>query len=223
MGERSCNAAYFIMEKGLPYKPGASILLQGEQLVVGRATHSSEPDIGFSSALISRNHCRVELADNAWVLTDLDSRNGTAVNGHLLTPSVPYPLKPGDEITLASGVISFRFVSTRALEETIEIDLSKVAFCIDPEKLKLQIDAQEVELSAKEWILIALLYKHRNSLVDYDTIKCKVWSERCWQAGLLPEVGVEELSALIHRLRRKLGTQGNRLRTVRGRGCILEV
>ena len=38
--------------------------------------------------------------------------------------------------------------------------------------------AAEVTLSAKEWLLLELVYKHRNELVTYDSIRMTVWAER---------------------------------------------
>ena len=67
------------------------------------------------------------------------------------------------------------------------------------------------------------MYKHRNELVTYDSIRMTVWAERVSSAGRPPEVGVEEINLLLYRLRRKLGAGANILKTRRGRGCLLEI
>ena len=71
--------------------------------------------------------------------------------------------------------------------------------------------------------LLELVYKHRNELVTYDSIRMTVWAERVSSAGRPPEVGVEEINLLLYRLRRKLGAGANILKTRRGRGCLLEI
>ena len=76
---------------------------------------------------------------------------------------------------------------------------------IDTAKKSLLVGGAEVTLSAKEWLLLELVYKHRNELVTYDSIRMTVWAERVSSAGRPPEVGVEEINLLLYRLRRKLG------------------
>ena len=48
---------------------------------------------------------------------------------------------------------------------------------IDTAKKSLLVGGAEVTLSAKEWLLPEL-YKHRNELVTYDSIRMTVWAER---------------------------------------------
>ena len=64
--------------------------------------------------------------------------------------------------------------------------------------------------------LLELVYKHRNELVTYDSIRMTVWAERVSSAGRPPEVGVEEINLLLYRPRRKLGAGANILKTRRG-------
>ena len=98
-----------------------------------------------------------------------------------------------------------------------------VPVVIDTAKKSLLVGGAEVTLSAKEWLLLELVYKHRNELVTYDSIRMTVWAERVSSAGRPPEVGVEEINLLLYRLRRKLGAGANILKTRRGRGCLLEI
>ena len=56
------------------------------------------------------------------------------------------------------------------------------------------------------------MYKHRNELVTYDSIRMTVWAERLLRRQP-PEVGVEEINLLLYRLRRKLGAGANILKT----------
>jgi pSer/pThr/pTyr-binding forkhead associated (FHA) protein len=72
-------------------------------VVLGRGA-TATVDLGDGS--VSRRHCELRPAAGGWVVADLDSANGTTVNG---TPLVePRPLLPGDELELAGRV---RFVA----------------------------------------------------------------------------------------------------------------
>lgn len=80
-----------------------------EAYVIGRSdnTSSYQPDIdlynhGGQQKGVSRRHA-VLLRYKGFVhLMDLDSVNGTFINGHRLSPNVPYPFKPSDHVSLAN-------------------------------------------------------------------------------------------------------------------------
>ena len=69
--------------------------------VVGR---SSEADVQVSEPRASRAHFRVEPTDRGWALRDLDSSNGTSVNGYFVSRVL---LSPGDLVEV--GGAAFRF------------------------------------------------------------------------------------------------------------------
>jgi len=68
---------------------------------VGRA---DDCDVLIEDDEASRNHCRIELTPGGFVLTDLDSSNGTAVNGR---PVTQHPMRDGDEIAIGDCRIKF--------------------------------------------------------------------------------------------------------------------
>ncbi|MGB5268055.1 MAG: adenylate/guanylate cyclase domain-containing protein [Polyangiales bacterium] len=55
--------------------------------------------------VVSKEHCHIELVDDAYVLKDLGSLNGTYINGERVEGQ--HPLEPGDEITIGSTRIIF--------------------------------------------------------------------------------------------------------------------
>ncbi len=57
---------------------GQSFGLSKLTMVIGRRGNS---DIVLEDETISRRHCQLEMNNESWQLTDLDSRNGTYVNG----------------------------------------------------------------------------------------------------------------------------------------------
>src|SRR5207248_4426162 len=65
-------------------------------------------------AFISRRHCRFDQFEGQVVVQDLESYNGTFVNG--APAAKPHLLHDGDELTL--GPMSFRVVLPRAEQET---------------------------------------------------------------------------------------------------------
>ncbi len=67
-----------------------------EPIVIGR---DADLDIALADPLVSRQHCRVIRQSEALVVTDLDSRNGTFVNGKAVTETT---LGPGDELTVGN-------------------------------------------------------------------------------------------------------------------------
>ncbi len=78
-------------ERGEP----RSVTLEAERTVVGR---SPEADIRIDDEAISWNHLEIEQRGDVLMATDLDSRNGTALNGDPLDR--PRRLRDGDVLTL---------------------------------------------------------------------------------------------------------------------------
>lgn len=75
-----------------------------DSLCVGR---SSQNELITSDRLVSSSHARVFARDAALHVVDLDSRNGTEVNGERLVPFEPRTLQHGDVIEFA-GRLSLR-------------------------------------------------------------------------------------------------------------------
>ena len=72
-----------------------SFSFPGPTVSVGRA---EDNDLRIGSRFVSQHHCRVELlADQGVKLVDLDSQNGTRVNGNRITEMV---LGEGDRIQI---------------------------------------------------------------------------------------------------------------------------
>lgn len=221
--------ARLLVERGDPHARGACFLLEPGKTILGRDTASFNPDIAFASLLVSRRHCSFELLDGRWTIRDLGSRHGTTVNGRSLPPS-PLPLTSGDKIGLAANVVMLRFTLAEDAEQTLSFGDTQpvndpaqgVPFVVETARKTLFVDGAEISLSVKEWRLLELLYEHRNELVPYATIRPAVWNERPLLAGET-DVGSDELSILIYRLRRKLGPHGRILKTRRGQGCILTI
>jgi pSer/pThr/pTyr-binding forkhead associated (FHA) protein len=81
-------------------REGVEIDLPAEQLTIGR---SSESGLVIRDDYTSTHHARLMLWDDQWVIQDLDSTNGTFLDGSRVTLPVPVPL--GTPVTI--GTTSF--------------------------------------------------------------------------------------------------------------------
>ncbi len=81
-------------------REGVEIDLPAEQLTIGR---SSESGLVIRDDYTSTHHARLMLWDDQWVIQDLDSTNGTFLDGSRVTVPVPVPL--GTPVTI--GTTSF--------------------------------------------------------------------------------------------------------------------
>src|SRR3954462_8900939 len=71
-------------------------------VTVGRM--SSVADCVVRDPAVSRRHCRVEPEGDAWILSDLQSFNGTRVND---APIARHPLRDGDLIRIGRTTLRF--------------------------------------------------------------------------------------------------------------------
>lgn len=73
--------------------------------VIGRQERISDYIIDRES--VSRMHCRIDMEDGEYYIRDLNSRNGTAVNGEALINNERIRLNDGDEVQIADMVYQF--------------------------------------------------------------------------------------------------------------------
>ena len=79
-----------------------TVALAGADITVGRATTN---DVVLSDAKASRVHARLAYGESQWTLIDLDSANGTLVNGLPVVDRVP--LQQGDVIRVGDSALLF--------------------------------------------------------------------------------------------------------------------
>ncbi|GAB3400633.1 FHA domain-containing protein [Schumannella luteola] len=70
-------------------REGTELELPGEQLAIGR---SSESGLVIRDDYTSTHHARLMLWNDQWVVQDLDSTNGTFLDGQRVTLPTPVPL-----------------------------------------------------------------------------------------------------------------------------------
>ena len=87
--------------------PTPEVVISELPSVIGR---SSEADVCIKDAWASRVHCAIDRDRQVLVVRDLDSRNGTFVNGRRIEVA---QLRPGDRLTV--GVSTFAVDYDRGL------------------------------------------------------------------------------------------------------------
>lgn len=99
-GQRTDSAIWCIdVEKGAKSLRGLHIDILGP-VVVGRSPSS---DIVIDEPFVSATHTRFSLQGPALVLEDLQSTNGTMVNGHIIAQ--PVTLRDGDEVQIGDTIL----------------------------------------------------------------------------------------------------------------------
>ncbi len=91
---------------------GREMPLCKTQTIIGR---DLDVDVQLESARISRRHARISIDGTNAVIEDLDSRNGTFVQGRRI--DAPIPLADGDEIRIGPILLTFRASSPSAPTE----------------------------------------------------------------------------------------------------------
>ncbi|UFJ41697.1 FHA domain-containing protein [Brevibacillus humidisoli] len=231
------KGVYLVIEKGDPGQDRSVIYLTRQEYRIGRSWQHNQPEIAFSSQFISRQHAVISRLGNEYQITDLRSKHGTEVNGVALSDT-PRLLQDGDRITLAKGavVLSFNNLLTTSSGESgitqemklppavVEQEWPAAWLVIHLERREILLDGMPLYLSGKDMDLLLLLYQRANQAVDYEEIKCQIWPERAADPNVpIPDVGKDEISALVYRLRKKLGQHGQRIRTIPRYGYMLDL
>jgi hypothetical protein len=82
--------------------PSYDFELKHKITVIGRGT---DTDIRLTDHAVSRRHAEIRIANGATMLNDLQSTNGTTVNGVTVTTTA---LSDGDEIRIGETVLTYR-------------------------------------------------------------------------------------------------------------------
>ena len=83
-----------------PAEPGGRTIINKLPAVLGRNPHA---DVQLDDCWASRVHCEISEISGILLVRDLDSKNGTAVNGQSIKEA---HLLPGDRLTV--GLTSFQ-------------------------------------------------------------------------------------------------------------------
>jgi len=171
--------------------------LDQDSFTIGR---EAPADLILPLARLSRQHARLTQVQRVYQLIDLNSRNGTFVNGQPLSADQPHRLKDGDEIVLA-GLITFTFHDSGETVDGPRLGRLR-GLWVDETAREVWVDARKVNppLSAAQLTLLNLLYQAPGQVITRAHIIAAVWPEVVDPAG----VSEEAVDGLIKRLRARL-------------------
>jgi DNA-binding winged helix-turn-helix (wHTH) protein len=198
---------------------GQRWLMDSDVVVIGREVGLA--DLLLPERQVSRRHAKIERTPEGFILSDLDSKNGTFLNGREVKE--PQRLQDGDEIQIALCV-KIAFVGSDATAPLSARPISRAmrpvvrGVRIDKEGRRVYLAEQELDppLSLQQYRLLELLIEAKNALVSRHDIVEKVWEGE-------NSFGVSEqaIDALVRRLRDRLAERDpdhEYIVTVRGHG-----
>jgi DNA-binding winged helix-turn-helix (wHTH) protein len=199
-------------------QPARHWVLTKDEIILGR---DEECDLTLSERQISRQHIRIFKHGDMYHIQDLDSKNGTWVNGLQLKGS--RELHDGDEIHVALQV-RLRFIDSDA---TSPLSSEPPAFLsgklrLDPESRRVFVRGAEIvpPLSLPQYRLLELLFVNSGRICTRDHVIETVWPEAMGEG-----VSEQAIDALIRRLRDRLAeldSETQYIVTVRGHGFRLD-
>lgn len=196
-----------MLETNTPYLEDP---LGNEHMLDFDVTHlgrSVENEIVIISNRASREHAIIRRDGRKVFLEDLNSTNGTFLNGERVLGSAQ--LRDGDEVMVGEIVFKFHDPDTTTRETPFpELEVNVGAG-------EVRLNRRRLSLSPKEFALVAYLYENRGKVCSKDEIGRAVWSE--YQSGIFDY----QIENLVRRLRTKIEIDPNApqlLVTVRGLG-----
>jgi pSer/pThr/pTyr-binding forkhead associated (FHA) protein len=201
-------------------RAGQRWTIQGETLLIGRGT---ECDLVLPERQVSRQHIKIKLVDDQYIIEDLASKNGTWVNGQPLKGE--RMLKDGDEIQIALAV-KLAFVESEA---TAPLTVDEVPTGMGTGRLRLDRDSRRVFIADKEidpplslpqYRLLELLSDANGGVCTRDHVIEAVWPEAVGEG-----VSEQAIDALVRRLRDRIAEIDpvhQYVVTVRGHGFRLD-
>jgi DNA-binding winged helix-turn-helix (wHTH) protein len=194
--------------------------LDRDVMTLGRG---EECDMVVPERQVSRVHLRITRDARGYLVEDLDSKNGTCINGRQVQPGTPVHLQDGDEIQVALCV-RLLFVGAESTVPLAGREAGPVVLGglrLDKAQRRVWIDDRELEppLSLAQYRLIEMLADASGGVVSRERVIATVWPEAA-------EEGVSEqaIDALVRRLRDRLAEldpEHEYIVTVRGHGFRL--
>jgi hypothetical protein len=185
-------------------------------ITIGR---NDDCDIVLPDRQVSRYHARISWAGDHYQVEDLDSKNGTHVNGAQVQNAIA-PLQDGDEIQIALR-FKLAFVDAGATAP-LSLDGEHVGLRLDRETRQVWANGMLIDppLSLHQYRLLEALWESGGSVLTREQIIEAVWPEASSEG-----VSEQAIDALVRRLRERIEECDAEFRyivTVRGHGFRLE-
>jgi Nif-specific regulatory protein len=133
--------AYLVIREGSKWTD-VFRLVDGESVTIGRAPTNA---IVVKDERCSRNHAEVFQSQNQWTLRDLDSRNGTLIDGRRIQHD--YQLQPGDILRIGNSHLAFVHDLSQAFPDSHSVLRTAQAVAVadnGDRTIGLQDDAESV-------------------------------------------------------------------------------
>jgi len=150
----------------------AEILLGADVTTLGRAASCQ---IVSDNDFASRRHAQIIRRDEQYWLRDLNSKNGTLLDGQAVTTEMP--LYDGAEIRIGDAV--FRFFDPLATRTQPGVAGQPLPLHVDADSREVWLHGQKVEppLSLKQFDLLHHFYQRAGEAVSKDELASAVWPE----------------------------------------------
>lgn len=200
-------------------KAGQRWTIHDDELVIGRG---GECGLVLPERQVSREHIRIYRGADSYYLEDLDSKNGTWVNGRQVKATT-VPLRDGDEIQIALAV-KITFVGSEATAPLLVDELPGTGgrLQLNRDSRRVFIGGVEVDppLSLPQYRLLELLYDGAGAVRTRDEVIEAVWPDAVGEG-----VSEQAIDALVRRLRDRIAEVDpyqQYIVTVRGHGFRLD-
>lgn len=186
---------------------GQEIIIRKDVTLIGRGDMC---DVVINAPLVSRRHSQIAWDGAYCAIEDLGSTNGTFVNGQRL--SEPRVLKDNDRVQIADIVLVF------GDPQATLTGLKWPTLALERSANRVKVNRKAIDLSDKEFTLLAYLNDHADRFCSKGEIAKAVWP------NYTGEVFDYQIESLIWRLRHKIERSPDDPRlitTMRGRGYRL--
>jgi hypothetical protein len=198
---------------------GTRWALDRDEIIIGRSPNC---DFVIPDRQVSREHTRLFRSEDGFYIHDMDSKNGTYLNGS--TINEPMLLQDGDVIQVALAV-KLMYLGTEAtipLAVTNAAKLGLGRLRMDSQAHRVWVRDVEIEpaLSLPQFRLLYLLYSNPDRVVSREDVVENVWPDSEAEG-----VSEQAIDALVRRLRERLAEvdkSHSYVVTVRGHGFRLD-
>lgn len=215
MSKAISDRPVLIVEEG--EHTGLRVSIESDSFVIGR---DEECDLVLNDRAISRQHARIWREEGQFYIIDLESKNGTWVNGDPV--GEPRVLTDGNKIQLAMTVRMAFSESDATVEIAFDPAQLKSRLTLDRNARRVFIGQQEVipPLSLPQYRLLQMLFDASGAVCTREQVVETVWPEAAGEG-----VSEQAIDALVRRLRDRLAEVDpvhQYVVTVRGHGFRLD-
>jgi hypothetical protein len=199
-------------------RTGEEIELNREMMNVGR---TADADIRLDDQFASRQHAELRLVENAYLVHDLQSKNGVFVDGRRLPSGGTAWLSDGMEVQFASTRYRFHDPSATVTAPSL-LAVREPSLRCEPTTRQVYVDGVPLDppLSLKQFELIWFLYQNRNRVVSKDEIAAAVWPEA---QGDVYDANIDRMVSRVRsRIEPDSGENTRFIHTIRGYGYQLD-